>query len=82
MKFFETIYRQDKKTINLEEYGCNQTITLSKKVKTFSDKLNSEEKLNEEYRKRVDKVINKYFTNKPKDKPKKQKRKNILFKFA
>ena len=82
LKFFETIYRQDKKTINLEEYGYNQTITLSKKVKTFSDKLNAEEKLNEEYLKRVDKVINKYFTNKPKDKPKKQKRKNILFKFA
>ena len=79
LKFFETIYRQDKKIINLEEYGLNQTITLSEKVKTFSDKLNDEEKLNEEYRYKIDKVINKYFANKPKDKPKKKKRKNIFF---
>ena len=81
LKFFETIYRQDKKTINLEEYGLNQTITLSEKVKTFSDKLNDEEKLNEEYRDKIDKVINKYFANKPKDKPRKKKRKNIFFTF-
>ena len=53
LKFFETIYRQDKKTINLEEYGLNQTITLSEKVKTFSDKLNDEEKLNEIFKEKI-----------------------------
>ena len=64
LKFFE-IYHQNKRNINLREYGMDKDIILPSNVKTFSDLLKTDkEKADKEYRKNIDECINNYFVNK------------------
>ncbi len=64
LKFFE-IYHQNKRNINLREYGMDEDIILPSNVKTFSDLLKTDkEKADKEYRKNIDECINNFFVNK------------------
>ena len=57
--FFNEIFYKNKRIIDLSKYGLKKIIILSSKVKLYENMFN--EKMDEEYSKRVEKIIRKKF---------------------
>ena len=65
LHFFQDIYYQDERNINLKKYGINDYLPLSKKVKLSIDKINSFDANEKDYLKLYNQCINKnYFDDK------------------
>ena len=66
LSLFRNVYYPNKRIINLEKYGLNDTLILSEKAKTYKDLLikngwRSEDDKNNEYFKKLEDVIKKNF---------------------
>jgi len=61
--FFQNIYYKNERIINLNKYGINITIPLTKKVELCEDKIKSFKDKDEEYIKKYKKCINENYFN-------------------
>ena len=65
LRFFQDIYYQNERNINLKKYGINDNLPLSKEVKLYIDKINTFDANEKEYLKLYNQCINEnYFDGK------------------